>query len=849
MFAYYCLRPVLFPPVSMCVFGARSLASQSPETRAAALDGLLNAQLGKAIARAGSRGVSFLWQEGGGHHSNSNSNSHSNSNTAGRSDETSVGEGANRWGSCLQRCLSAAGGFGVLHWGRVVGSTGLLPPSAALGRQFGQRQIGDRWRTPGLDESGVAQGGKGGGVVAVALNRRGDVDVHLVASKVSGVADSTASDCQNTPGSASGGSKRAGAALLPAAVGTDAGSVSSPWRLMGTVAIAEVWPSCLAGQGWGATRLLRAVPDGDGNWGHGAQLWRAFLGELVAEERAGVITLPQQFFGCDPMPNSDGDARQVCSSRLLEALAVALVVPISNECAVCFSTRRLAATLSGGHESGACPRSTSTDGVSFTDQRGASGDAGGELAPAGHSCENDGDAAKRAELALKALKMRGMEVGLAMEESSLARKRRRQAKSMPGKGARGMKFSGSSIAGAEDRGAGAGAGSGSGSGGGHSGSLSQRDSGSLCFTGEGEGTSGDGAACDVRQWRLEMEMASVTSNGSVKSASPRGYRLFNSTSSTPGGAIAEQEDDDQMSSTGSSSLSGPKRALYQALEDVSSRSSLLGPDADSSSTSASTPGSKEGSGWSNGAAAAARQIDGDATAPRNRGQSECVFPAAVVGDAGEAETDLSDVVDADLGAGVLPLSLMSEPALACLPGPALPVELVALAERCSRSNQTIAMAAAVGPKAERDVVATKSQTTSSPRRVGGARQRFIEAVRSSQRSRQAAAAAVTPVIPAEDAGTAEEAVPGPAVGDVHVPDAPVPEDGEEEAQRIKQADSAKDEAVGALEGGACLFEEGVNRGVAGLQMQYREVVEGGQRSPVDFVVCAVPEVSELAVEY
>ena len=44
-----------------------------------------------------------------------------------------------------------------------------------------------------------------------------------------------------------------------------------------------------------------------------------------------------------------------------------------------------------------------------------------------------------------------------------------------------------------------------------------------------------------------------------------------------------------------------------------------------------------------------------------------------------------------------------------------------------------------------------------------------------------------------------------------------------------------DEALG--------FGDRVNEGVAGLRRQYHEVVASGQRSPVDFVVHAVPQVS------
>lgn len=742
-----------------------------------ALDGLLNAHLGKAVVRAASRGISFIWQEA------IPSSSTIDSRGFG-------GVGPARRESCLYRCLSASGGAGILRWGRVVGSTGLLPPSTTLGRQF-ELQGSDRLRATEAGEGDVWEEQKSGTVVAVALNRRGDVDVNLVVATPSGTADSH--DCSNA---------------TPAAV--DTASCTTPWRLMGTVPIGEVWPSCLAGQDWGATRIVRA----DG--GRGAQLWRDFLRELLVAEKAGVMALPQRLFRCNALPNSGG-ARK--------ALTVAVLVPVSGECAVCFSAGGLAATPAGENVAGSGRLATAQqqlvlpevresapiiDGLSsVADERGASGAASGGLPPTGHSC----DGPMRAELELK---RRGVEVGFAMQQASLARKRRRQAKKVPGKGARGMNLSGSSIAGAEGRGVG--------SGGGQSGSLSHRGSGSLCFT--AEGASGDGAAYDARQWRLEM--ASVTSHGS---ASPRGYRLFDS---TPGSV----EDDGQMSSSGSSS--GPKRALCQALEDVSSRSSLLGPDADTSST----PGSKEGARWSAGAAA--HGLDGDSTVSRSQQQSP------TLDDAGEAGADLGDVVDT--GTGELPLSLMCEPALACLPGVTLPVELVALGERCAVSNRTMAATAVAATAAVPAAGGTCNRTDldspshrARPRGIG-IRQKFVDAIRSAERRRQAAAAATT-VPTAVDAGTAEE--PLPTAG--HVPVVQLPSQDQSTPPEVhevglgrnrgeNQSKSVGGDGVGSLEEGACLFKDGVGRGVTGLQMQYREIVEGGHRSPVEFVVCAVPEV-------
>lgn len=376
------------------------------------------------------------------------------------------------------------------------------------------------------------------------------------------------------------------------------------------------------------------------------------------------------------------------------------------------------------------------------------------------------------------------------------------------------------------------------------GSLSPRDSGSLSFT--AEGTSGDGVAYNVRQWRLEMD-----SEASHGSGSPRGCRLFEAAA---GGA----EDDGQASSTGSSS--GPRRALHPALEDVSSRSSLLGPDADSSST----PGSKEGSRWGPGAVVH-RMLDAGSMDRRSRGQNEGLglFPKA-----DDAGAGVSFPASVEVDASELPLSFMSEPALACLPGAPLPPGLVELSQRCARSNATAAASAAAAAAAAAVVVGTPGGSSSrkhlgstEQQSVGSqgvqARRRYIDAVRSMERRKKKAAAPGACAQAAVDSGSqiaagALAVVGGTLAGEAHREEKalgcqPAPESQGSSGGVIAQGEGRACLGTGDSSGvssEACGFEDRLSRGVTGLLRQYREVVEGGQRSPVDFVVRAVPEVSQ-----
>ena len=682
-------------------------------------------------------------------------------------------------------------------------STCLIPPSAALGRRLvGQ---GDRCKPAGVcgeEVDGASQRG-GDFALPVALNHRGTVDVHLRASTLSGAA--RREDGRDTSALEKSVPEEPGA--------TETAAHLTPWRLMGTVPVEEVWPSCLVGQSWGVATALRAEDDFD--LGLGLQVWREFLGGLVEREMAAVMTLPRRLFEGSP-GLSCGDDRQ--EGGISQALTVALLVPVSRGCAVSFSMRGHGAELNGDEE-----RAGETAQLQPPAAAAARGQASvGVLSslepnqPPGGSCLAASTAAGACSGSVRSelmLQRRGAEVDLAIQESTLARRRRRrQGKAVPGQGVRGMPGAGLLVAGASERGA---------ASGGQSGSLSPRDSGSLSFT--GEGISGDRAAYNSRQWRLEM--ASDASNGS--GGSLRGYRLFDAPA---GGTDGGAEDDDRTPSTGSSS--GPRRALQQALEDVSSRSSLPGPDADSSSPTGDTAG-----------AMANRLLDAAAVGGGSRRYGGLTFPTTTH-DAGEA-AGFPEAIDG--GPGQLPLSFMLEPALACLPGAPLPTELITLAESCARINQAAAAASDTAATARRPWDRPRLSTepsmkvpgiSASPPRAR-ARRRFIDAVRSLERGAPAASPDSGPDA-ARSTLARDRAAPATGIcmetkvsGDQ--PPSGVTQRGMEACSAGRDGAGKSNEALG--------FEDRVSEGVGGLLRQYHEVVASGQRSPVDFVVRAVPQVS------
>lgn len=682
-------------------------------------------------------------------------------------------------------------------------STSLIPPSAALGRRLvGQ---GDRCKPAGVsgeELDGASQ--RGGGVtLPVALNHRGTVDVHLRAS--------TLSDSARREDGPDASASEKSALEGPGA--TETVAHLTPWRLMGTVPVEEVWPSYLVGQSWGVATALRAENDLD--LGLGLRVWREFLGGLVEREMAAVMTLPRRLFEGSPGLNC-GDDRQ--EGGISQALTVALLVPVSRECAVSFSMAGHGAELNGDEESAgemaqlqppaaAAVRGQVSVGVSSCLEQNQP-PVGSCLATSAAAGACGGPV--RSELMLQ---RRRAEVDLAIQESTLSRRRRRrQGKAVPGQGIRGMPGAGSLIAGASERVV---------TSGGQSGSLSPRDSGSLSFT--GEGISGDRAAYNSRQWRLEM--ASDASNGS--GGSLRGYRLFDAPA---GGTDGGAEDDDQTSSTGSSS--GPRRALQQALEDVSSRSSLPGPDADSSSPTGDIAGGM-----------ASRMLDAAAVGGGSRRYGGLTFPTTTY-DASEA-AGFPEVVGG--GPGQLPLSFMLEPALACLPGAPLPAELVTLAESCARINQAAAAASDTAATARRPCDRPRLSTEPSVRVPGRsaspprarARRRFIDGVRSLERGAPAASTASGPDVPRSTLAR-DRAAPAAGVsmetevsGDQ--PPSGVTQRGTEACSAGRDGAGKSDEALG--------FGDRVSEGVAGLLRQYHEVVASGQRSPVEFVVRAVPQVS------
>lgn len=754
-----------------CVFFLPTL--QRPEERAPALADLLNAGLGKAVLRARSRGVSFLWQDG-------------------VPTDTGEKEGicSTQPATLVHRLLSGAGRSGILPWGRVVGSTGLLPPSAVLGEWL--IQGGGSWGCLDVARAGLGASQRTNGVaLCVALNGQGVVDARLVASPLS-----SSESCVERP--ANSGGVGLASRDTPEAV-----SDGTPWRLMGTLPVSEVWPVSLEGQGWGSTVLLR--PEGD----LGAQRWRDLLRELWEGELVASISLPRSLFYRDGASDG-GDVGE--QGVVADAATVALLMPVSGDCAVGWSVRGVENTRQGGREMFEAEHVDARVQLSEpTAVLGCGPSTEGGENVVSQPMVGEGSVDNGPTRADMLLKMRQAEVRLAMQDATLARRRRRRAKAVPGGKARGTNSVNSSIAGAFDRAT---------VSGGHSVSLSPRDSASLCLT--GEGTSADGAGFNIRQWRLEM--ASEASNGS--GSTPRGLRLFDA-------ALRTAEYDEQTSSTGSSS--GPRRALHQALEEASSRSSLFGPDADFSST----PGSKEGAGWSGGGTAGNALHDDGIAGSESRAQRGILFSTS---DEASAPADLAGIDK--IGAGELPMAMLCEPRLACLPGAPLPAELVTYAERCARDNEAaVSAAVASGACRQAELVTTRRQT-SGPHRVG-ARHKFIEAVRSLESRKQVAAQSLvatprTPVSvalakPERESGRKRKAVGDDAVMEASARGGSTAEGAVQICSALGDGGGVSDEALG--------FDDRVSKAVTGLLRQYQEVVESGQRSPVDFVVCTVPEVS------
>ncbi|CAM9348633.1 unnamed protein product [Ascophyllum nodosum] len=438
------------------------------------------------------------------------------------------------------------------------------------------------------------------------------------------------------------------------------------------------------------------------------------------------------------------------------------------------------------------------------------------------AADSVGDVAAKAGMVLE---RRENEVGNAIQEALLERKRRRQRikKGDLEAGARSLENLGSSASGAAYRGAWSG---------GTEGSL--RESVSRCSA--GEGTSCDKVADSIRQWRLE-----AFSETSRVSGSPRGCRLFASDTEMT-------EDDERASRT--ESTSGPRRALEQVLEDVSSRSSLLVPDADYSSTL----WSREGSGCGAGATVQRQRVE-RAIDTRSRVSEDSTKT-------GETSEPLSLAAFVGGGARELPLSFMSEPALACLPGPPLAADVLSLGKTCARTNENAADSTVV---AIRDAFGQSSLFPEAPHpsRVStsmtpqglGARQKFIDVIRSWERmERIAEAERHQPVEPPFPAKISTPAIPvngnnqSRHTGEAVPLDCAVPEAFAGEGTRPPGDErfyNPGDQNVEVAGG----FEHRVSSGVCGLLKQYREVVEGGQRSPVDFVLHAVPEAVRDLTDY
>lgn len=724
----------------------------------------------------------------------------------------------------LYKYLFAAGGGDsvALGWDRVIGSTGLLPPSTVLRTQprygFGSSVVKPTEGRFKVDES--LQNGRG--AVAVALNDLGIVDVSLRAAALTSCSPATLAQ-DYSPVEAC--HLREGETEVP--------PPRTPWRVMGTVSLGCVWPSCLVDQGWGATVVLRAGDDSR----RSIVRWQEFIAQLRAKERVAAVALPRWLFEHDTCQGS-GDSEEDCGGAS-DALTVALLVPVSRDCVVGWDVGHPEAALLGGEDlrlpglNENLESSTHASSPRSVLQRHPPDIAS---LSRGLGRENVDQGPVQAELTRR---MREAEIRRAMHEATSARRRRRQARGVPVEGIRVVKGAGSAIASAIDRAVW--------SGGGRSGSA--RDSESICFTAESTSKDG-GVGYNALQWRLEM--ASGASNGSQSSSSPRGYRLFET-------AMGVGEEDERTSSSGSSA--GPRRALHQALDEASSRSSVLGPDAESSSA---TSGSKEGSRSSTmGSVASDRLQSAGLMSARSRAQagvgSRSPSSARATGELSAVfpeKEEQHDAIGGDVGASELPLSFMSESALVCSSWAhaTLPAEVLALSERCMQSNATAAAAdatrittATIPTKVTDSAAAidkhqdlSRSSSQGLGPRLPRARQRYIDAVRSIERENHSTTDTISTGARVDSHRHGAQLLRG---ADVH---------GHGAGGRLEGGDKTSclvgpDGGLGGLSESARGVEERVSRGLRGLQRQYREIVEGGQRSPVEFAVRTVPEVSRYFI--
>lgn len=751
---------------------------------------LLDAGLGKAVRRCNSYGVSLLWQDRppGGDTENQ------------MGDVTTCSEQCN---TVLTQCLSAAGGAEILRWGRAVESSMLLPASVALRGKVCRRVGGESTSVAGAlmpksEESTRRHSTR----VAVALGRRGAVDAYLSITRLS---PSSASDAQQVP-SVKDDSR-------PSPKNIETSSSRTPWRLMGTLLVGDVWPSCLAGQEWGSTVVLSMEGD------LGAELWHNLLRCLSVKRLAALITLPNHVFeDTDCAGSQEGvDERR---GDTTDAMAVALIMPVSAECAIGWRLEELSnkPTTEGRpiREIQECASMSRTVApityAQNTDDRNAARPVAGLL----HAEEKPLKSIAESKVILG---MRGSEVGRAMHEARLERKRRRQARCVPGVDVRATRrLYDSTVVANRRRDIGRSAGSIS-----PRGSLSQRFA-------EEEASEERSSYC-MRQWQFEG-----TSDTSQTSGTPHSLRLLDSTPGLGG-------DDERVASSGPSL--GPRRALDQALEDASLRSSFPTHEMECSST----PGSKENR-RSSEVLANHRSLADSLCRTDFRGEENQLSPAV-----GEKHPALDPGEWLRNGSSnELPSSFLSDPALISLPGAPLPSGIIALAARCTRNNEAVAPA----DLAPVNAVAISSGNRSGLRRLDcseqkdreaqpvSSRERFIEAVRAAERRMHRVDLEFPTKSEVSDAiqgiTCAQGGSQGIQIGAVEMCKTNSAESTDVILGKAGETSAFPDNSHSKL-AESSEPQDRISTGVAGLRRQYLEVVEGCQRSPVEFVIRAVPEVS------
>ncbi|CAM9379691.1 unnamed protein product, partial [Choristocarpus tenellus] len=818
------------------------------EARKTACSALLKAGLGIPTSRASDLHVSLVWMNGQG--------------------EKSCGKGGSKCNDLdkdysqpmysVENCLSSppcVQGSGILAWSKVVGCTGVLPLSTVLKPLF---CVEGPWGK-------VESEGRGS---CLTINLGVEVDgssslgeVCLTTAPLSRRNRHKLFTSSEQPGSRPNHSKLGCSAGPTTEVVKGRGSKGTPWRILGTLPVGDTLNCEMSGVGAGGVVILREEQSTQGPL-NGDGPWAALLQCLLSEGLVAVMCLPLSLFMREDWGKGEGTGIDEPWS-----LAVAFVVPVHQECAVAW---RVASSRQKGENKHGSHSGEWNAGANLHQQlvklrpllqsslptATTSAQHPGLCKPLLEWCDEHkrnvslsyrfGGRVSRLE-GERVLYGRRSLVVKALEGAAMERQRRRQARKVPiihGIRKATLSVDDNSIGGELPS------------------SLDDGDAWACASL---------SSACFTTDDRVEELEAGCEDQG------PLGWDQCDNRDRDSHRAY--QASQHSYSSLCSYRLADafngedPQQAPHHVLEESSSRPSFLGPDA----TYFSTPESKIGRSASSGVCGSSCGrgdeqkigLDENARKPIARANGEaCLFSEAArtksEGDPQSSE-NLARV-------GKVPLSFLIDEAFADLASQYLDEDIVSMAERCKRVNdQVVVPINSGGIVSEKNAgVAEVSRVNNKGLSLSSAWEKYkaengmpvLKGVEGTvlSRRRQKRRCVYSEKCDVGNGFTAE--------GDMASTDAPlavmtdVGRGAETGVATASEADagveiepgrtSARCAGSGYDEGekGAAsvlTFDDLLRAGVARLQDQYHQVVEGGRASPVDFVVKSVPEaVQELA---